>query len=442
MMLRDLVLRTGGVLLGALLLNQSCVAQRTFQTGVVIHLGGAGNSTPVVQRSLDAAGMTFRNEVQWHGIEAAPGVLQFPSNEGLLDSLVTHEVQHQRRPILLLDYGNKFYDEGGQVSSQAGIAAYARYAEFVVNHYKSRVQLYEVWNEWIYGAGSTPVQKVTGDPVQYASLLRAAYQGIKREDSSATVLGGVPGIGTREFSWIKSVAAAGGLNDLDAFSVHPYVHCLARSRPLAPGAGGAPTTAAPGSLGIVPGTAEDAIDWLDRLHALLGSLAPGRQIPIFVTEIGWPTNSGTCGVPAAVAAAYLQRFYLAASTRPWINGVWWYDLVSDGTDPTNQEDNFGLLTANGTPKAAYGALAAVSELVGTNAVPTLTTGSGGELVVNGKTANGKNFYAAWLPTNLFNVQMDWPLGRQLLAAGMKIQGPQTLINGSAIGAVPVILVQP
>jgi hypothetical protein len=431
-----------GQLLTAFCLLSLCEisqAQRTFEVGAVIHLGGAGISLSTVQSNLDTLGVTFRNEVQWHGIEVTQGALKFPPNENLLETLVADAASHQRQPILLLDYGNKFYDNGGQITSPAGIEAYTKYVRFVVNHYKATVHQYEVWNEWIYGAGANNQQLVKGDATQYANLLKATYSVIKQEDPNAIVLGPTIGVGGKETQWLKDFAAAGGLNYLDGFSIHPYVHCNARNRPT-PAVSGAMTPYV--SAGVVPGGPEDSIYQIDQQHALISSLAPGKVITIYVTEIGWPASNGKCGVPDSVAAVYLERFFLLASTRPWIGGVWWYDLVDDGKDLSNMEDTFGLMTSYLTKKPAYDALQAISTLLYNNHVPTFTRGPGGEYVVSGITAAGKKFTAAWLPTNSFTAAKEWTGSHRALESGMKVLGGHQLVNGNSVSAEPVLLVQP
>ncbi len=42
---------------------------------------------------------------------------------------------------------------------------------------------------------------------------------------------------------------------------------------------------------------------------------------------------------------------LLAKARPWIAGVWWYDLFDDGDDAANKEHRFGLITSNGAAPA-------------------------------------------------------------------------------------------
>lgn len=45
---------------------------------------------------------------------------------------------------------------------------------------------------------------------------------------------------------------------------------------------------------------------------------------------------------------------------PNIKGMWWYDLINDGTARDDQEHNFGLLNIDLSPKPAYATLKAIS----------------------------------------------------------------------------------
>ncbi len=69
------------------------------------------------------------------------------------------------------------------------------------------------------------------------------------------------------------------------------------------------------------GTPASAIRHLEALKALVDKLAPGRNLPIYVTEAGWPVHAGQHGVTEQLSADYLQQFMLLAKARPWITSV-------------------------------------------------------------------------------------------------------------------------
>ena len=303
----------------------------SFQVGVGVHVGQNKNPLDATASALEQGRFTsFRDEVFWHRLERKKGVLEFPESLRDLDQLVTLSAQRGVRPLLILDYGNPFYDGGGQLSSPEALAAWSRYVRFVVKHFKGRVDQFEVWNEWNIGGGGTPAQRSAryGSPEDYAKVLKAAYDAVKAENASATVIGGA--FAGYDYKWIEAFARAGGFGSLDGFSAHPYVFAEGKK-----------------------GTPDSALRHLDELKALIDRLAPGRSVPVYVTETGWPVHTGVNGVTEEQAATYLRQFMLLAKSRPWIAGVWWYDLFDDGDTATNTEHRFGLIDRGGVKRPAF-----------------------------------------------------------------------------------------
>jgi hypothetical protein len=309
----------------------SAQTRSTFQMGVGIHVGQNKNDLQATDTALTDGGFTsFRDEVFWHRLEVKRGVLEFPESLRDLDDLVTRASRRGIKPLLILNYGNRFYDGGGLLSSAEGIAAYSRYVRFVVKHFKGRVDQFEVWNEWNIGGGGTEAQRAAryGSPEDYARVLSAAFAAIKAENPSARVIGG--SFAGYDYRWVEAFARAGGFNQLDGFSAHPYVFAEGQK-----------------------GTPESAIKHLEQLKKLIDGVAPGRNVQIYVTEAGWPVHAGKHGVSEDTAGTYLRELMQLAKERPWIAGVWWYDLFDDGDDGANKEHRFGLITRSGAKRPAF-----------------------------------------------------------------------------------------
>jgi hypothetical protein len=430
--------------------SDPCRAQRQLQFGVGTHIS-AVEPTRTELATLDA---TFRDDVPWSRIERTPGHLEYAASFSSLDQIVTDALKRNKQPLIVLPNGNKIYDGGGQVTSPEAVAAYARYAQFVAHQLKGRVTQFEIWNEWEEGSGAPKNAPNKGDPVAYANLLRAAYPAVKAGNPDAVVIAGA--IAGSDTPWVQKFVQAGGLRYLDGFSIHPYVHCNAAvpgapthlnisSLPKHVAAGGSALVSASTSAELRPigGTPEQSIALVDQLKTTLDGVSAGRPIPIYVTEIGWPTSVGQCGIPDAVAAAYLQRFMLLAAARPYIAGVWWYDLVDDGPDPGNREHRFGLLHQDHTPKPAYNALAALKPILESHQIPLETLGTNGEVVISGRRSDGKEFYSAWLPTNSPTETRPWSQGAKLSGTGFRVAASAATpgsTSGIAISAVPTMLV--
>ena len=323
------------ILLTGLLLMELFAAVPTqaapFQVGVGVHVGQNRNNLEQTDTALAQGGFTsFRDEVFWHRLETKRGLLVFPPSLNDLDQLVTNVSKRGGKPLLILNYGNRFYDGGGLLVTDEAIAAYARYVRFVVKHFAGRVDQFEVWNEWNIGGGGTPDQRKAryGSPEDYARVLRAGYAAVKSENPSALVLGGA--FAGYDYKWIEAFGRAGGFSSLDGFSAHPYVFAEGRK-----------------------GTPESAFRHLDELKALIDRLAPGRNLRVYITEAGWPVHAGANGVSEQTVATYATQFLQLAKSRAWIGGVWWYDLFDDGDESSNTEHRFGLITRSGTRRPAF-----------------------------------------------------------------------------------------
>jgi hypothetical protein len=326
-----------------------------MEFGACIHLAlGRSNATTVL-RHIDGLGLTtFRDDVYWNNIELVQGKLQMSPKYEQLGLAVAGMAQRSKSSLLVLDFGNKFYDNGGYPVSDEGINAFARYADFVVRHYGDSVRWYEVWNEWSSGFGSKP--KVNyGDPAAYVRLLAATSKAIKQANPKATVVGGaVAGV---DLKWVRDFIRADGLRHLDVLSIHSYTLFQLNTNP------------------------EVAIRGLDKLRAILQTASPDREIPVYITEMGWPTNTGKYGVSERDAAKYLARFMVLARSRPWIQGVWWYDLIDDGDNDALMEHRYGLVARNQRLKPAYLTARQITPLVlGESAVSSYRTDSGAYVV--------------------------------------------------------------
>ena len=321
------------MLLGLCLIRSAAA----FQFGVCTHLALKRGDSGQVLSLMRAGGFdSFRDDAFWGAIESQPGNWRFPAKYDDLRAALAGAAALGQSPIVVLAYGNRHYDAGGLVVSRAAADAYAKYAGFVARELKGQVRQFEIWNEWNSGFGSKP--KVNhGDARAYVRMLESAASAIHAANPQAEVIGGVTaGV---DLKWFRQLIAAGGLAHLDAVSVHSYTLFRRETNP------------------------EGAVASLDKLHALLKEAEPQREIPVYVTEIGWPTNKGKHGVEEREAAMYLARFTLLARTRPWIGGVWWYDLIDDGDSDTQAEQRFGLVRRGLAPKPAFRAAKSVAALL-------------------------------------------------------------------------------
>jgi hypothetical protein len=261
---------------------------------------------------MDSAGIRWvRIDLAWSAAERAPGQYDFGLWERFLDAFEPRGI----RTLFILDYGNEIYENGFPPSSDAGRAGFASFAGAAARHFRGRAA-WEIWNEpnlpqWWVGAP---------DPQAYVALARAATAEIRRGDPDAWILGPSLGGGTFDFDYLEATFALGLLDVVDAVSVHPY------------------GAASP----------EDAAGFYDEVRRRIAHHAPGRNIPIVVSEWGYPVE----GLGTEGQADYLVRA-LAVNERAGIPLTIWYNWQ----EPITPWHSFGLLDVRGKPKPAYHALA-------------------------------------------------------------------------------------
>ncbi|HXV59573.1 MAG TPA: hypothetical protein VEK15_02680, partial [Vicinamibacteria bacterium] len=89
----------------------------------------------------------------------------------------------------------------------------------------------------------------------------------------------------------------------------------------------------------------------DEVRQLIGRYAPRREVPIVVSEWGYPVE----GLGAEGQADFLERA-LTVNRRAGIPLTIWYNWQ----EPITPWHSFGLLDVRGQPKPAYDALARMS----------------------------------------------------------------------------------
>lgn len=316
------------LLIALIMASTPARAEPPFVLGVATHLTRQPRPIDQSLDALAAAGiMSLRDDAGWGRVERERGVLKIPAQ---WDEVIDGAVKRGIAPLLILDYGNNFYDGGGKPTSAEGIAAFVRYAQFLAQHYKGRVKRYEIWNEWDHGPGNTSPASADA----YLRLVKAVHAAIKQIDPEAEIIAGAITSGGIREGFLTRLVEQGVLDHSDAISLHPYsAH-----------------------------SPEDWARWMKQVGDDLQRRA-GRPIRVYLTEMAWPAHQGAYGISQQAQAENLVKMFLLAKTMPFIKGIWWYDLQNDGPDPKNREHNFGLLDHELRPKPAYLALQQFSGLI-------------------------------------------------------------------------------
>jgi hypothetical protein len=322
-------------------------------------------------KNISRAGINaIRDEAPWGAIEQEKGKLEIPER---FDTYVRQAAHRGLDVLLILDYANRFYDDGDRPRSPEAIEGFCRYAEFVVRHFGRDVRLYEIWNEWDIGIGLPARYNQGGSAEDYAKLLKAVYPRIKAIDPNVTVIAGACTSGAVKNGWLEGIVKAGTLEYCDAVSIHSYNYSEA-----------------------FPARGPEACAaWMTSVQQMLRTHHEGTDVPFYVTEMGWPTHVGRAGTEAELSASYMARLFLLARTSESFKGLWWYDFQDDGWDAEHNEDNFGLVRPDLTPKPGYYVLTDISQLVGKGQYVGRVEADDEHLWILRFTREGRDFWTVW-----------------------------------------------
>ena len=212
-------------------------------------------------------------------------------------------------------------------------ADYANFMRFLATRYAGKVEAYEVWNEqnidrfWSTGVNAA----------EYVDLLKPAYAAIKSADPNAKVVFG--GLSTNDYGFVEDAYAAGAKGHFDVMSVHPYT-CNTSPEVIKRDGSGRIASATATSA-----TARCARRWLAR----------GDAKPIWFTEFGWSTTSGSCGVSEATQADYLTKAFKLAEQDSYVQVGLWYNFRNNwwNHDADELEARYGLMRTDFSTKPAY-----------------------------------------------------------------------------------------
>jgi hypothetical protein len=217
--------------------------------------------------------------------------------------------------------------------TQAGFDAYARYGVEVLRHYGDQIAAVEIWNEYNGTFCKGPASNDRA--ATYAKMAAVAYRALKAERPGIVVAGGATaGV---PLPYFERLFAAGGLDSMDAVSIHPYRY---------------------------DGEPEGLEDEVAALRDLIKRHNHGVSKPIWVTEIGWGTKAaaspGDLAIDEGVQASFVVRAY-ALLLSAGVERIYWYlfrDYDAFATMGLVRDDRAH------TPKEAYHAMGTLIREVG------------------------------------------------------------------------------
>lgn len=344
-----------------------------FRYGVAAH--PSRSPLPEAQREMAVAGQigigTMRWSVGWEGLEPQPGQWRWQQMDERLDAAEKAGLQTQALLAFCAEHAatpatQELYRQARAAGRKDAWLVWNRhapddakwrnYVRTVVGHYKDRVQLWEVWNEPDldgFFAGSTD---------EYIGMLRSAYAEAKAANPACTVMTGGfatvtkhPGRKLNPDLEQRVLVEAG-----DAFDVHAHHE-----------------------HGNFQGFAQ-AVEELTRMRARMA-----QPRPLYFNETAMHSAFGD---ERGQAMALVKKLTYARAVGAI--GYTWYDLRNDGNDTSDHEHNYGLVTRDFQPKAAY---AVYNELIarmrGTRPAGRLDLGSGRHAYVFA--GGGRRLVVAW-----------------------------------------------
>ncbi|HHG1859316.1 TPA: hypothetical protein ACPUQP_004403 [Klebsiella pneumoniae] len=303
------------------------ISSRAYVLGIGGHPEGfRGSDEKYVSLLKQYNISSLRTDYLWHEVETTKGEYN-PANIKT-ESVINLSFKKGISALLILGYGNDLYG-AGKPKTKDEIIAYSKYASWTAEHFKGRGYIYEIWNEWPHRTNKDSSPTNIDSAMSYIALVKSASSAIKNVDPTAKVIaGGFNPIDGLEKEWGQYLVKYGILNYVDGLSIHPYAYS---SKRLA-----LPST----NLSIVR-----------NFHDMLISTNKGlREIPLYITEIGYPTYRGKPEFTEDDVESYAIEYFKVASSMPFIKGIWWYDLKDDGNDKNNKEHNFGILKNDLTRK--------------------------------------------------------------------------------------------
>ena len=306
--------------------EETTTIQDRFFYGYCIHFGlnnrPAYDEVSVIENYLHQLGANAtRDNLSWEILNLSS--LDTP-NEKMAD--LAYSLKNiKAKPMVILGSHSRFLPEG-QPHTEKSRRAYARYAKYTARILYEENPIYEIWNEWDRGVFE---DSSLGSAEAYLELVKSTVPEIRKVNEDNIIIGGGAG-GDNHWEWTRKAVSLGLMDYVDGLSIHPYNYCAKH----------------PDNR-----TGTSVIRWVEVLQSYLKKITGGKAVPIYITEIGWPEGDDKCTpFSEQEAADNVAQMLLEAPVFPWLKGIWFYELMDEGTDPGNREHHFGFYHLDKTPK--------------------------------------------------------------------------------------------
>jgi hypothetical protein len=300
-----------------------------------------GADAATVKREFDLMAAMHVNWVRmdfdWSAIENDRG--QF--NWTYPDLIVNEASARHMNVVAILDYTPHWARSSGTTSHvpPQDSSDYANFARIAAARFAPHgVRTWEIWNE----PNTSDYWQPRPDANAYGVLFRVAAEAIRGVDPHAILLTGgltrgadIPDARISQTTYLDQLYSNGTAQLADGIAVHPY------SFPSLPM--------------DVNQAADGGLKDLPALHALMDRHGDGSK-KIWITEFGAPTGTGSGAISEEGQAAAVVQAGQQVQLWDWAGPLIYYELLDDGDDRTDIEQNFGVLRRDLTPKPAGVAL--------------------------------------------------------------------------------------
>lgn len=283
--------------------------------GICIHPEKiSGDASQILSLVKKFEFQSIRIDYRWSDTETKRGEYKF---QGVTEDLIQLALRNNIVPLIIVGGSNHFYGKGRPIDPLTQ-TAFSEYAGYVAKHYSSKMVIYEIWNEWSLKHNYDDPKsdfKNTESATEYFNLVKITSQKIRSNSPNTIILaGGFNPTDADDLKWGSFLIKMGIMNYVDGISIHPYTS-------------------------LQPNENFNKIDYMQKLFS---GLNHGQVVPIYITEYGIPNRPGT-KYTQEYNYALANQFVKESSKRNYVKGMWWYELVDDGNQLDNAEQNYGIL---------------------------------------------------------------------------------------------------
>jgi hypothetical protein len=307
----------------------------------------------------DIGATWFRRTFRWSGIEHNRGEWNFSEYDGYV--ALGNRFNKKHMAILAYDVSWLPHSKPDHISKE-DLPLYLEYVRQTVQHYRGKVDVWEIWNE------PNLSRFWKGSREDFFTLVKETAKVIRESDPKATIA--ACGFFRVPSGLIKKMFAQGVFTNIDLISFHPYA---------------------------VNATA--SVRLYDRLEKLVREL--GFQGQIIASEAGYPTRGL---YPTVVSEKkYPARIIkiLSGLAAHGAHRIFWYELfdeynVGQEKSKMNSEDFFGLVYPDYSyKKGAYAYALCAKHLAGTTYMPNYLKKTHGIVSMYFQKLSGKNVLILW-----------------------------------------------